>query len=580
MRKPVVEHVSAPIPTEPREAGVQLQWGLKIPMRDGVELNATFYLPSGSEAVPAIFTMTPYIADSYHARGSYFARSGYAFGIVDCRGRGNSGGDFFPFLNDGRDAFDVVEWLAGQPWCVGSVGMWGGSYGGFNQWMALKQSPPHLKTIAPAASAHAGVDFPFFKNVFFSYEMQWLTLVSGRSGNGSLFGDQAFWIECFRRLYLSRQPFKKLDEIVGNPSPIFQTWLEHPTVDEFWKQMWLTPEEYNRINVPILTITGSYDDDQPGALHYYCEHMRHGSPEARSRHYLLVGPWDHAGTRTPEREFGGLTFSEKSLLDLNRLHKEWYDWTLKDGERPKFLKDRVTYYLMGADEWKYAPAVDQIGSEPQLFYIASKDGCANDVFHSGALQDQPQDSAQPDSYTYDPCDLRPAELEQKWIDNYLTDESYELNLFGNGLVYHSPPFDAAVELTGWPRASIWMMLDIADTDFIVTLAEILPDGRHIRLCQDLLRARYRQSFEVEKLVPENRFLCYEFSGFPFISRRIAKGSRLRLVVASPNSIFFEKNYNNGGVVAEAGGAQACTAHISLAHDADHPSYIELPLLRK
>jgi predicted acyl esterase len=97
-------------------------WGAKIPMRDGVRLNATLYRPHGSkEALPVIFTMTPYISDTYHDRAMYFARNGYVFALVDVRGRGNSEGHFEPFVSDGRDGHDVVEWLARQPWCTGKV---------------------------------------------------------------------------------------------------------------------------------------------------------------------------------------------------------------------------------------------------------------------------------------------------------------------------------------------------------------------------------------------------------------------------------------------------------------------------
>jgi uncharacterized protein len=146
--------------------------------------------------------------------------------------------------------------------------MWGGSYAGFNQWMTLKEFPPQLRTIVPAASAHAAVDFPFYQNIFYPYEMQWLTFTSGVTGNANLFGEQAFWIEKFRELYLSQRPFKELDEITGNRSTTFQTWIAHPTPDEYWDQMALSPAEYDRIEIPILTITGHYDGDQPGALHY------------------------------------------------------------------------------------------------------------------------------------------------------------------------------------------------------------------------------------------------------------------------------------------------------------------------
>ncbi|HEX7252657.1 MAG TPA: CocE/NonD family hydrolase, partial [Thermoanaerobaculia bacterium] len=116
-------------------AAVDMLWAVKIPMRDGVALNATIYRPRGQkEPLPAVFTLTPYIADSYLERALYFAEHGYAFALVDVRGRGNSGGSFEPFANEPRDGHDVVEWLAQQPWCNGKVAMWGGSYAGYDQW--------------------------------------------------------------------------------------------------------------------------------------------------------------------------------------------------------------------------------------------------------------------------------------------------------------------------------------------------------------------------------------------------------------------------------------------------------------
>jgi len=144
------------------EKNVDFNWGVKIPMRDGIHLNATIYRPKSDQPVPVIFTLTPYIADSYHPKAAYFAQHGYVFALVDCRGRGNSEGVFEPFFQEASDGHDLVEWLAKQPWCDGQVTMWGGSYAGFNQWMTLKEFPPHLKTIVPAASAHTG------KNIFFS----------------------------------------------------------------------------------------------------------------------------------------------------------------------------------------------------------------------------------------------------------------------------------------------------------------------------------------------------------------------------------------------------------------------------
>jgi uncharacterized protein len=235
-------------------AQVDYVWGVRIPTRDGLYLNATLYKPKGAPAAPAIFTLTPYISDSYHARAYHFAQHGYAFALVDCRGRGNSAGDFEPFVNEGRDGYDVVEWLASQPWCDGSVTMWGGSYAGFNQWMTLKESPPHLKTIVPAAAAHAAVDFPFFGNIFTPYVMRWLTFTSGLTGNAALFGEAQFWIDKFQELYCRRHPFQELDQVVGNAATHFQTWMQHPEPDAYWDRLRLTDADYDLCWLPLRSV--------------------------------------------------------------------------------------------------------------------------------------------------------------------------------------------------------------------------------------------------------------------------------------------------------------------------------------
>src|SRR5688572_20625373 len=132
-----------------------MKWGVRVPMRDGVQLNATLYLPKDhATPSPAIFTLTPYIAQTYHDQAVYFATHEFPFLTVDARGRGNSEGSFQPFINEGRDGFDIVEWLSQQPYCNGKVAMWGGSYAGTNQWTAAAECPPHLATIVPVASVY------------------------------------------------------------------------------------------------------------------------------------------------------------------------------------------------------------------------------------------------------------------------------------------------------------------------------------------------------------------------------------------------------------------------------------------
>jgi hypothetical protein len=205
----------------------------------------------------------------------------------------------------------------------------------------------------PAAAAFAGVDFPFWRNIPYPYAIQWQTLTSGVTANFNLFGQSEHWIQVFRRLYEEHLPFTDLPKLAGNLITKFDTWVAHPYQDAYWDAMNPTDEEFSRLELPILTITGHYDGDQPGAMEFYKRHMRFASEGVRQHHYLIIGPWDHAGTRTPRREVGGLVFGEASLVDLNGLHREWYDWTMKDGSKPEFLEKRIAYYVIGADEWKY-----------------------------------------------------------------------------------------------------------------------------------------------------------------------------------------------------------------------------------
>jgi putative CocE/NonD family hydrolase len=571
------------------EQAVSVQMGVKIPMRDGVNLAATIIKPKDMQKpLPVILHFTPYIANRFATRAMWFARRGYVVAAVDTRGRGDSEGTFKPFVDDARDGYDTVEWLARQPWANGKVSMIGGSYTGWDQWSVIKEFPPHLETIVPAVSTYPGTEgIPKNRNIVLSYTMDWLNTVSGVAAGPTF--DEDFCREQKYEMYRQHLPFNTLDKIYGNTSTEFQTMLKHPAVDAYWDAVNPSAENYARIDKPILSITGHYDADQTGAMTHYLRHLRSASAETRKKHYLVIGPWDHSGSQKSRRENAGLTFGPASLIDNNELHKQWYDWTMKDGPKPEFLKKRVAYYVMGAEAWKYADRLEDIPTRPVKLYLDSPGTGANDVFSSGSLRKKLPSQSASDKYVYDPLDIRPGEFEMEQggePDSYnimgtnAKSQRYAISAsrFGSGLIYHSEPFSENTELTGYARLMTWISMDVPDTDFMVTLHEILPDGTSIQLTDDALRARYRESPRTAKLVTPGEITRYEFNQFWFFSREIAKGSRLRLVFWSPNSIYFEKNYNSGGVVAEESAKDAKTAHITLVHDSDHPSYLEIPMV--
>lgn len=559
-------------------APVAFEWGAKVPMRDGVKLNATVYRPrTQSQPLPCVFTLTPYIAQSYHDRGMYFAANGYVFLSVDTRGRGNSEGEFTPFKEEASDGHDVVEWLAQQPYCNGKVAMWGGSYAGFNQWASASQMPPHLATIVPASSPKVGVDFPFAHNMFYSYGTQWLTLVTGRTSQQAIFGDGGFWSAQYRHWYESHAPFNQLDRYVGNPSPIFQSWVSHPSQDAYWDSFNPTPAQLGQLSLPVLSICGQYDGDQPGALALYRDHFQYGTPAAKDSHYLIIGPWDHAGTRTPKADVGGLKFGEVSVLDMNALHKDWYDWTMKAGAQPKFLKDKVAFYVTGEEAWRYAPSLEGVTSGRETFHLDSTDARANGVFASGDLKREQPKGKTPDRYVYDPLDTHSSAWEQEEAANWLTDQRAAMHASDDSLFYHSPAFAEDTDVAGFFKFSAWLSLDQPDTDISVSLFEIKSDGSSVFLSSDSMRARYRNSLRQAKLVTPGAIERYDFNRFPFVARRLAKGSRLRLVVGPINSMYAEKNYNAGGVVAAESGKDARKVTVTLYHDRSRPSALSMPL---
>ncbi len=503
--------------------------------------------------------------------------------LVDVRGRGNSGGEFEPFANEPRDGHDAVEWLAKQSFCDGKVAMWGGSYAGFDQWATAKQFPPHLATIVPAAAAHPPVDYPSFQNVGETYDVQWFTFTSGHTGQQNLFADQKFWSTKFLDAYKKHIPFKSLDSFVGNPSANFQRILKHPVADAYYDAMVPSREQFQKITLPVLTITGQYDGDELGALAFYRDHIANASPEARTKHFLIIGPWDHAGTRTPTDEVGGVKFGSAAIVDLNHLHRQWYDWTMRNGPKPEFLRNQVAYYLLapgnsGANgEWKYADNFETLVANPKIFYLDSKNGDANGVFRSGSLTEK-QPSEGSDTFTYDPLDTTRGERVDGTDPKEKTsgiDQTYALSIGKDGLVYHTEPLPNETPLVSCPQLTLWVSIDTLDTDLQAHLYEIQPDGTSIVLWSDIRRLRYRESLREPKLVKPGEIVRCDFNPGLFVARRLMKGSRIRLVISSPNSILWQKNYNSGGVVADETAKDARTAHVNVYHDPEHASAIQL-----
>ena len=305
--------------------------------------------------------------------------------------------------------------------------------------------------------------------------------------------------------------------------------------------------------------------------------MKHAKAKARKKHYLIIGPWDHGGTRYPKKELMGLVFGDNAVLDMEQLHLEWYDWHLKGKKQPEFLKDRVCYYVMGANQWRYAPSLEKIYNDKQTWYLSSDNGNANDVFHSGKLTRNKPGSEKPDRFEYDP--LEPISEENVWFKETDVNLDQTEALSGENLVYHGPRLEEDLEVSGFITFNAYISLNVPDTDLAAALYEIKPNGTSILLAFTVMRARFRNSISRPELVEPGKINLYRFDTFEFFSRRFSKGSRLRLVFGPLKSPVYEKNYNSGGVVAEETAKDARKAVITLYHDKKHPSHLVVPIYR-
>lgn len=561
----------------------RFQPDLRIPLRDGIRASGSLYLPSDKEEpTPCILILTPYIADTAHVSGAYFAEHGVACAIVNSRGRGGSEGQFDPLIQEADDGHDIVEWLGSQPFCDGRVAMSGGSYLGFDQWATAGRRPPHLATIVPCCSVFPGIDFPMGKNIFGPYTVQWLMLTHGAPLQQKIFADAGLWSNLFRRWHEEGRALRQLDQFIGLPSEKFQEWLQHPMLDSFWDAYVPSDDDYAAIDIPVLTVTGSYDDDQPGALEHYRRHISHCRPEIAEKHHLVIGPWDHAGCSWgPRSEFGGLKFNPAQELDKPKLYLDWYKWTMLEGPKPSFLQKRVAYFVMGADRWRYADTLEEVTASKLDLFLHSN-GEANDVYHSGKLS-RDAGKGGSDRYTYDPRVNGPEVEAEAKAPIGQTDQSVALALSGRQLIYTSAPFEEDVEVSGFFQLKAWIAIDCPDTDFYASVYEILPDGSSIRLSTDAIRARYRNGLRVAELVSTDEPLLYHFNSFSFVSRLVRRGSRLRLQIAPLGRLieapFTEQNFNSGGVVAEETVEQSRPVTVTLFHGREHQTVLSVPIGR-
>ncbi|MEM9388195.1 MAG: CocE/NonD family hydrolase [Pseudomonadota bacterium] len=554
----------------------------RVSAPDGLSLSATVWKPAATGKVPAVLVVTPYISDEAHGRARHYADRGYAMVSLDRRGRGDSDGVPQVFTDVGPDACAVIDWIRRQPWSDGRIAMRGGSYRGMTQWMTARHCPDALVTLIPTASAYPGEDFPRVgPHGTYAYLTRWLALTHGRTGNTQLFSDDEYWERKFADAHRRYLPFAQLDRFVGAPSTQFQQWVEGLSALPDFAHLTPTEAQYAKMELPVLTITGHYDGDQPGALRYYREHVASASPAAAAEHFLVIGPWDHGDTRRPTAELGSsevVAFGENSVFDMDQFNLDWFDWRFGRGSKPDFLKDRVAYYLTGANRWVYASSLDAVSERTRTFYLEAEAFEAYEGFRSGQLVDGPAEASAVHTIKSDPLDVSALEITQ----------THQFDLIAGGeiddpspgyleqtLTFHSPRLAAPMRVAGQLRLTLYLAMDTPDADLVARVWAVLPDSTVRLLGTDTVRARFRTG--APKLVTPGAIEPYVFERFFWQARELPEGAQIRLTVGPLNDPTMQKNFNTGGRLGFETAQDARVATIQLHHDAQYPSRLEVPL---
>lgn len=554
----------------------QVRYDVSTPMRDGVELSADVYLPAeGPGPWPAILYRTPYDNSTppFVELGRHHAGRGYAFVAQDVRGRGDSDGRFEPFVAEADDGYDSVEWVAAQPWCDGAVGMMGGSYAGLVQWLAAREQPPHLRALVSTAAAGRWMEeLPYLFGTFTSYWTFWLNLVGGRSLQQPVQAPRPSLPE-WPRIFTHR-PLREADQALGRTNTAWRTWLEHSTFDDYWRALSLRGR-FAGIDLPVLHITGWFDGDQWGEL-FYWRGMVDESPAA-DRQWLVCGPWDHAGTRTPKPALGGRVFGPDAVLEMVDLHARFFDRWLKGVDNGQERDAHVRIFTMGANTWRDHGAWPPSSMRPRPAYLRSS-GRAQTLAGDGRLAwDAPGDDEPADTVTYDPEDPTPSvpDLDALPFGDVPFDNRWRLRR-DDVLVYTSAPLEADLEVTGHPTVVLHGSSDCIDTDWHVSLCDVLPSGRSDELTHGCLRAAYRAGLDAQP-TPLEPGRVYEFRlEMMATSNVFLAGHRVRLCVASAH--FPSRAANPNTNAAPGDDSVVRVAHNTVHHTAAHPSHLVLPVV--
>jgi uncharacterized protein len=569
-----------------------------VVMRDGVALYADIYYQDDRPR-PAILSRLPYNKDSIEAPYIPEPRraidAGFVLVVQDTRGRGASGGEFYPFRDEAADGYDTVEWVAAQSWCDGNVGMTGASYFGATQWLAASLQPPHLKAIFPIMTAHDYHQGWTYQGGAFSlgFNLTWTlwalapdTLARQVSEGHASPQELQELLDTLDQTYAIAHHLPLSDlAVLNKTAPYYRDWIAHEVDGDFW-QRWSPCSYHARVCVPAFHVGGWYDLFLGGTLGNYLGMRQHGASEVvQQGQYLLVGPWTH-GTTTgtfAERDFGALT--DANIVDLTDLQLRWFTHWLCPNDAQQYDEPRVRIFTMGTNQWRDASDWPLPETEWVRYYLRGG-GDANSVAGDGRLDREAPSLEEPiDTFRYDPRDPVPTWGGPTFLPgltvaaNAGPRDQHQVETRSDVLVYTSPPLTEDLDVTGPIRVTLYASTTAVDTDFTAKLVDLFPDGRAFNLTEGIIRARFRNGMHHVELVEPGVVTEYVIDACA-TSNVFRDGHRIRLEISSSNFPRFDRNTNTGHPLGIDGPTDLISAVQCVYHTPHFPSHITLPVIPK
>ena len=576
---------------------------VQIAMRDGVRLNTDIYVPKGiSTDLPIVFFRTPYgIAGAERVIGTgstaELAADGYIFALQDIRGRFKSEGQFVMMrqirnkgdpkaVDESTDAYDTIDWLVKNvAHNNGRVGMKGVSYPGWLTVMAMLDPHPALKAVSPQASPadmFIGDDFHHNGAFRLSYGFEYATAMETSKVITPFTFDQPDLYDW----YLKVGTLAHINErYLHGKMPTWNDFASHHSYDSFWQRQ-AFPRNPGAVKVPTLNVAGFWDqEDFFGPVKIY-ETLE--PSDTQNRNYVVIGPWNHGGWGgATGQKLGAIDFGSATALDYRKnVEAPWFAYWLHDKGTLKLPE--ATTFESGSNTWQSFdawPPRKGVTKRP-LYFRANKQ----------LSFDAPTDNIAFDSYISDPADPVPyrkrpimplfAGAGNTW-SRWLVDDQRFDNDRPDVAIWETPTLESDVVIAGDIAAHLFASTTGSDADWIVKLIDVYPDrnepdttlnGYQLMVSNDVLRGRFRKSFEHPQAITPNRVEEYVVD-LHTQNYRFRKGHRIQVQVQSTWFPLIDRNPQTFVPnIFEAKDSDFRRATQRIFRSRATASYVELPVM--